>query len=152
MRYEIFLVSAEITHMFGTSHFAACLQSVLKGAVVSFGLRKKPSFLPLLKESDLHKKGLLSNTLKIFWKIQSFSKKKKGLFSKISQIFGKIQVFSRKNLFKKIFARSLAFFKTRQNWSIPWPISTSHKIVLSSSQGQTIFGDLQGSRPRPRTN
>ena len=31
------------------------------------------------------------------------------------------------------------------------PFSTSQKIVLSSSQGQGIFEDLQASRARPRT-
>ena len=53
-----------------------------------------------------------------------------------------------KKNFKKFFAGSRAFSKTKQNCHDLGPFSTRQKIVLSSSRGQGIFEDLQASRPR----
>ena len=70
---------------------------------------------------------------------------------------------------KKVFAKTFANFPQKSCvkiffsqvlWRAPRrnyiahdlrSFSTGQKIVLSSSRGQGIFEDLQGSRPRPRT-
>ena len=74
-------------------------------------------------------------------------------FSPKKKVFAqRIEAFSKKkNVFRKFFASSLAFFKTKQNWAWPWPIFNKSKIALSSSREQGICEDLQASRPRPRT-
>ena len=75
----------------------------------------------------------------------SQKKSKTGLRSK------NLSVLQEKNMFRKIFASSLAFFNTKQNWSWPWPIfnKSKHSAVLKPRRG--IFEDLQASRPKPRT-
>ena len=53
---------------------------------------------------------------------------------------------------KFFFASSLACSKTKLYYSYNLdPFSRSQKIVLSSSRGQSIFEDLPGLRPRPKT-